>query len=66
MQYHWVVCFDEETNSFEIEWDLTYHALDGIVYDTQAPFLEGWSMPDEAQEEKFEEYSELLVSRIVP
>lgn len=35
MQYHWVVAYDFESDSFEIDWDLTYHGLDGVVYDNE-------------------------------
>ena len=44
MQYHWVVCYDQETGSFDIDWDMTYQALDGIVYD---PSDNEWTMPDD-------------------
>lgn len=60
MQYHWVVCFDEESNSFDIDWDLTYHALDGVMFDTEAPMMEAWfAVPDlsEQQEKTFESLS---------
>ena len=42
MQYHWVVCYDQETGSFDIDWDMTYQALDGIIYDQDN---NEWTMP---------------------
>jgi hypothetical protein len=58
MIYHWVVCFDQETNKFEIDWDMTYHALDGIVYDPSKAFGQyAWKGVDEDEEELFESLS---------
>jgi hypothetical protein len=61
MQYHWVVYYDQETHKFEIDWDLTYHALDGVVYNPADAFRDyAWSMPTDDQEIMFEEYSKIL------
>ena len=42
MQYHWVVMYDHETGRFDIDWDMTYQALDGIIFDQDN---NEWLMP---------------------
>lgn len=42
MQYHWVVMYDQETGTFEIDWDMTYQVLDGVVFE---PAENDWTMP---------------------
>ena len=51
MQYHWVVCYDQETGTFDIDWDMTYQALDGVIFDPASAWSDrAWSMPDESPE----------------
>ena len=47
MQYHWVVMYDQETGTFEIDWEMTSQVLDGVVFDPEAAFGEGWSDADD-------------------
>lgn len=42
MQYHWVVMYDQETGTFDIDWDMTYQVLDGVVFE---PEENEWTMP---------------------
>ena len=42
MQYHWVVMYDQETGTFEIDWDMTYGVLlddSGVAFD---PAYQQW------------------------
>jgi hypothetical protein len=58
MMYHWVVCYDEDTDGFEIDWDLTYHALDGVVYNPAEAFGGyAWTNVEDDQEELYENLS---------
>lgn len=51
MQYHWVVMYDQETGTFEIDWDMTNGVLDGVVYDPAQAWSEhNWSDADESPE----------------
>lgn len=42
-QFHYVVMYDESTGKWSVEDETRY--LDGNVYDTDAPYSEGWNFP---------------------
>ena len=49
-QYHYVVCFDEDSNSWNIDFDISLNHDNGNIWDTKT---EEWSYPHE--EDKFRE-----------
>lgn len=60
MQYHWVVCYDQETHKFEIDWDSTQILLaedSGVAFD---PDTQQWHNLDEVTEIMYEDYSTYL------
>lgn len=64
MQYHWVVMYDENTQTFDVDWDTTTAVLfeaDGVAYD---PEVGHWVLNDEQMTMTYDELSTRLGNQL--
>ena len=62
MQYHYVVCYDEETDKFEIDIDTTMAKFDNFVaFDSDR---QEWEDLDELMEADYVDYESMLSEKL--
>ena len=62
MQYHYVVCYDEETDKFEIDIDTTMAKFDNFVaFDSDRQV---WEDLDELMEADYVDYESMLAEKL--
>ena len=62
MQYHYVVCYDEETDTFEIDIDTTMAKFDNFVaFDSDR---QEWEDLDELMEADYVDYESMLAEKL--
>lgn len=62
MQYHYVVCYDEETDKFEIDIDTTMAKFDNFVaFDSDR---QEWEDLDELMEADYVDYESMLLEKL--
>jgi hypothetical protein len=62
MQYHYVVCYDEELDSWEIDIDTTIAKFDGeVAFDAEQ---QEWHWLDELMEADYVDYESMLAEKL--
>jgi hypothetical protein len=62
MQYHYVVCYDDELDSWEIDIDTTVAKFDDVVaFD---PDHQEWYSCDELMEAEYVDYESMLAEKL--
>jgi hypothetical protein len=62
MQYHYVVCYDEDTDTFEIDIDTTMAKFDDFVAFDVAN--QEWVDLDELMEADYSDYEDMLAEKL--